>query len=364
VISIVVPTYREAESIPLLARAIDDVLGGKESYELLFVDDDSQDGSEAAVETLARTQPVRIVVRRGERGLATAVLRGIAETSGEQIVVMDADLSHPPSAIPEMVRLLRSGEADFVIGSRYVAGGSIHENWGLFRTLNSRVPSLLARPLAAVRDPMSGFFALRRPDMPDPGRLAPIGYKIGLEILVRGEFEKVREIPIHFAERRAGASKLTIREQLRFLEHVARLYRYRYRTATELVQFGMVGGSGFLVDLGVYLGFQFELGIEHRIARARSFLAAASWNWAWNRAVTFGDRPKTSKAKQWPAFVLSSILGFCVNWGCYTGLTGLVPFFDRNRILALAAGVVAGMGLNFVVARRFVFKRARRARAR
>jgi dolichol-phosphate mannosyltransferase len=230
VISIVVTTYKEAENLPHVTKAVSDAFAGLDwDYEILFVDDDSQDGTEDICAKLGETNPVRIVVRKSERGLATAVIHGIEESIGEIVVVMDADLSHPPSAIPEMVERLQSGQSDFVLGSRYVEGGTIHDDWSLFRRLNSVVPSLLARPLCPLRDPMSGFFAIRRSDMPDTSHLSPIGYKIALEIFVKGSFQRPSEVPIHFADRRFGESKLSLKEQLNFLRHLARLYAYKLR---------------------------------------------------------------------------------------------------------------------------------------
>jgi dolichol-phosphate mannosyltransferase len=230
VISIVVPTYQEAENLPHLTRAIAEALGPSgDEYEVLFVDDDSQDGSERVCAELAETHPVRIEVRTEERGLATAVIHGIQISTGDVVVVMDADLSHPASAIPEMVARLRSGQSDFVLGSRYVEGGTIHDDWSLFRKLNSVIPSLLSRPLCPLKDPMSGFFAIRRAEMPDPSSLSPVGYKIALEIYVKGKFHQPSEVPIHFADRQFGESKLTLKEQLNFLRHLARLYQYKLR---------------------------------------------------------------------------------------------------------------------------------------
>jgi len=230
VISIVVPTYREADNLALLARSIDAALGDFEGgYELLFVDDDSRDGSEELTAELSQRFPLRILVRKGERGLATAVIEGIRASTGDLVVVMDGDLSHPPGAIPIMVERLQSGASDFVLGSRYVDGGSVDEEWSVFRKLNSGIASILARPLCDLKDPMSGFFALRRADMPDLRRLSPIGYKIALEILVKGDFRAPTEVPIHFAERKHGESKLSLKEQLNFIRHLRRLYAYRLR---------------------------------------------------------------------------------------------------------------------------------------
>ncbi len=229
-ISIVVPTYREAANIPLVAKAVDEALApNPDDYELLFIDDDSQDGSEEICDGLAERFSVRIIVRKGERGLATAVIHGIEVSVGDIVVVMDADLSHPPSAIPMMIERLQTGASDFVLGSRYVAGGLIHDDWSLFRQLNSIIPSLLARPLCPLKDPMSGFFGFRRSDMPDSRRLSPIGYKIALEIYVKGDFQNPSEVPIHFAGRQHGESKLSLKEQLNFIRHLGRLYAFKLR---------------------------------------------------------------------------------------------------------------------------------------
>lgn len=227
-ISIVVPTYKEAENLPHVTKAIANAFAGRDwRYEILFIDDDSQDGSEEICARLSETDPVRIVVRKGERGLATAVIHGIEISAGDIVVVMDADLSHPASAIPEMVERLQTGQSDFVLGSRYVEGGTIHDDWSLFRKLNSIIPSLLARPLCHLEDPMSGFFAIRRTDMPESSLLSPIGYKIALEIFVKGKFQQASEVPIHFADRQYGESKLSLKEQLNFLRHLVRLYAYK-----------------------------------------------------------------------------------------------------------------------------------------
>jgi dolichol-phosphate mannosyltransferase len=202
-------------------------LGSAGGYEILVVDDHSQDGTEEACAVLARTYPLRLLVRRNERGLASAVLHGMRQARGTWLVVMDADLSHPPEAVPSLVAPLRAGKADFVLGSRYVPGGSTEEGWGLYRWLNSKIATLLAWPLARVHDPMAGFFAL-------PGRLFeaaegldPIGYKIGLELLVKCRCRRVVEVPIHFRNRLHGHSKLSLREQVNYLRHLLRLYRFR-----------------------------------------------------------------------------------------------------------------------------------------
>jgi len=356
-VSIVIPTYREADNITDLATEINRVMDAESiDHELIFVDDDSQDGSQSLCEKLSAEYPVRMITRHGERGLATAVVRGIEESSGQYIVVMDADLSHPPSAIPSMLELLVDGRSDFVVGSRYVDGGSIHGSWTTWRRLNSRLPIWLSKPLTSIKDPMSGFFALRRCQVPDSETLNVLGYKIGLEIYIKGHFTNPAEVPIHFSERKVGVSKLSFQQRLLFLRHLRRLYRYQFPRLSELFQFAGIGTTGFVVDLCIYLGLQFVFIMDHRVARAISFFFAASWNWAGNRIVTFPDRPKTAKIVQWPVFLATSAIAFMINWGSYVLLTAYVSIFDQHKIVALVIGVLLGMGVNFIGAHKIAFR--------
>ncbi|MFO0973398.1 MAG: polyprenol monophosphomannose synthase [Phycisphaerae bacterium] len=227
-VSIVVPTFRESENLRLLCARIFAALDRAAiDGEVILVDDDSRDGTEAVAAELAQSRPVRLVVRTRERGLSSAVLRGFAEARHEWLLVMDADLSHPPEKIPDLLAPLLAGEADFVIGSRYVAGAA-KRDWSWLRWVNSAVATLLARPLTPVRDPMAGFFALHRDSWRRADALNPLGYKIGLELLVKARCQRVREVPIEFADRLHGKSKLTVRQQLLYLLHLSRLYRHRY----------------------------------------------------------------------------------------------------------------------------------------
>ena len=232
--SIVVPTYREAENIkPLAERLFSALHAAGVEAELIIVDDDSRDGTEEAVEALRDRYAVRLIVRRGERGLSSAVLAGFREAEHDLLVVMDADLQHPPEAVPAL--LDRLPQSDFVIGTRYGGEGGIAEDWPFLRRIVSRVATALARPLAPLTDPMSGFFALHRQTWERSARLDPIGYKIALELYVKGGCTRPAEVPIQFAARTAGTSKLSLTEQVRYLRHLARLYRFRYPRGTVAV---------------------------------------------------------------------------------------------------------------------------------
>ncbi len=225
-LSIVVPTFRERANIGPLIEAFEGVFGpDPAAVELLVVDDNSQDGIDEVVREMARPW-VRLIVRTDlPPDLSLSVLRGFDEARFDTLVVMDCDLSHPPDRIPDLVGAL--GEAEFVLGSRFIDGGSTSHEWGPLRWLNSQVAILLTRTLIDLKDPMSGFFALKRATFDRAKGLDPTGYKIGLELIVRCHCEPVREIPIHFENRVRGKSKLTLVQQLRFVQHLLRLHRYR-----------------------------------------------------------------------------------------------------------------------------------------
>ena len=220
--TIIVPTYNERENLAPLATRIFAACD-RASTRLLIIDDNSPDATADEARRLSRDFPVDVHVRTAERGLATAVIEGLRRAAGDVLVVMDADLSHPPESIPALVRALDNPRVQMAIGSRFVPGGRVDLHWPLHRRLNSLAGRLMARPLTSVRDMMSGFFAVRRRDL-DLARLRPIGYKIALELIVRHRWRNVVEIPITFSDRKAGVTKLGTAEQLRYLRHLARLY--------------------------------------------------------------------------------------------------------------------------------------------
>lgn len=228
-VSIIVPTFQEAQNIePLTERAFSVLKNASLDGEILFVDDDSRDGSVEIVEQLGSSLPVRILVRTDERGLSSAVLHGFRHAANDVLVVMDADLQHPPEAIPSLVEAVTTGGADIAVGSRYVSGGSIQGEWSLLRHLNSVGATWLARPLISLRDPMSGFCAIKKDIWKRAAELNPIGYKIVLELAVKARCKNCVEIPIQFATRQAGESKLSLKEQMLYLRHLARLYWFKF----------------------------------------------------------------------------------------------------------------------------------------
>ena len=234
--------------------------------------------------------------------------------NGEYIVVMDADRSHPVQKIPELLETVRSGCSIFAVGSRYTEGGGFDRDWGLWRFLNSKAATMLARPLLQAKDPMSGFFAVRKRTLGNLGRFRPIGFKIALELVVRTPLAEVVEVPIVFNDRRSGKSKMNLGQQWKYLRHIRRLYSYRFGMAGEITHFILVGGSGFLVDVTIYFALQL-LGVEHRVARAISFWPAVTWNWALNRRATFGDRKRRASHREWFEYILLSAVAFYLAGG-------------------------------------------------
>lgn len=228
-LSVVIPTFEERDNLlPLVARIAAACRGAAIPFEIIVVDDDSPDGTAAEAERLAALYPLRLIVRKSERGLATAVLRGFEAARGEVVAAIDADLSHPPERLPDLARPALDGAADMVVGSRYVGGGAIDPRWPLRRRLASRVAIALARPLLrGLRDATSGFFCVRRSLLAGLA-FRPLGYKIALEILVRACPARVREVPIDFRDRERGRTKFGLREQWNYAVHLLRLYWARF----------------------------------------------------------------------------------------------------------------------------------------
>ncbi|HEY2103931.1 MAG TPA: polyprenol monophosphomannose synthase [Chthoniobacterales bacterium] len=232
-IAIIVPTLNEVENVQALITRIEQT--GLAFREIIFVDDGSTDGTRAQLRSLAANHRVRLVERDGcERGLAGAILAGAESASAELLAIMDADLSHPPQELPALLGPILAGEADLVIGSRYVAGGAT-PGWPIWRRVISRVASGLAYPLTGVSDSMCGFFAIRRDSLLRFAKTA-VGFKIVFETIIRGrKMLRVREVPIVFRDRECGRSKMSLREVFRFglrwLRAIARRFFDRSPTA-------------------------------------------------------------------------------------------------------------------------------------
>jgi len=215
---VVVPTYNERDNLPLLARGVLAHAG----FRMLIVDDGSPDGTADLAESYADVHPVRVVRRPGKAGLASAVLAGFAQARGDVLVVMDADLSHPPEAVPRLALAIAEG-ADLAVGSRYVKGGGT-EDWPLRRRVVSRAACLIGNVLVPIRDCTSGFFAIRTSAL-DGVKLNPIGFKIGFEVMARAHYGKAVELPYVFRDRELGKSKFGRREVMQYLVQLGQVAR-------------------------------------------------------------------------------------------------------------------------------------------
>jgi len=353
-VSLIVPTYQEVANLPILIERIDQVRCQHQlEMELLIMDDDSNDGTEQYIAQL--NQPwIKLVIRKENRGLSPAVVDGLNLAQHDILMVMDADLSHPPEKILEMLKTLREG-AEFVVGSRYVKGGSTETGWGLFRWLNSKIATLLAYPFTSVKDPMSGFIALPR-SIFERGKwkLNPIGYKIGLELIVKCDCQDVREIPLHFKDRMHGQSKLSLKMQLQYIQHLRRLFIYRYDTWAHLAQFVVVGLSGVFVNL-LALTILLWLNISVKLAVAIAIAVSMVSNFGLNRRFTFSYARYESIVKQFFGFCGASSIGAVVNY--FTTLLMLASFPSLYPQVAALVGVLAGTGFNFSLNRYLIFKK-------
>ena len=225
-ISIILPTYNEADNLKLIIPKISKLLADQEiAGEIIVVDDNSPDGTADVARTLSQKYPVRVFLRKNERGLATAVIKGFELARGEICLIMDADLSHPVDKIPEMINPIVQGNCDATVGSRYIAGGG-YENWSLIRKIVSKGAGFLAFGLTNLSDPTSGFMAIKK-SVWEGIKLDPIGWKIVLEVIVKSN-SRFKEIPIVFADRQLGESKLDSRVQKEYLWHLWKLYLYKY----------------------------------------------------------------------------------------------------------------------------------------
>ncbi len=213
-ISLISPTYNEAPNIEALNAEIFNAIGKHPEIdlELIIVDDNSPDGTADRAESLKERYPVQVLRRPGKKGLGSAVMDGFALSKKEYLGVIDADLSHDPKILPQLISALR--DYDIAIGSRYSTGSRV-EHWPWYRKIVSQIGVKLARRLTGVEDPLSGYFVLRR-EVLNAFTLTSPGYKILLEILVKGKYKNIKEIPFVFRNRKYSRSKLNLKEYYLF----------------------------------------------------------------------------------------------------------------------------------------------------
>ena len=218
-LSLVIPTYNERDNVEPLVRRLG--LALRSDYEIIFVDDNSPDGTADEITSLSGKYPLRLIRRKGKGGLTSAVVEGAAAAKGQSVVVMDADLSHPPEKVPELARAL--SESDLAVGSRMARGGGV-ENWPFHRKIISSSAEFLARLMVDCRtsDPLSGFFAARK-GLFQKTKFRTRGYKLLLNLLADNPGISIRDVPYLFRDRNAGKTKLGAGEVFNYLADLARI---------------------------------------------------------------------------------------------------------------------------------------------
>lgn len=353
-ISLVVPTYNEHANIPELVRRAGKVLAAcSEVYELIIVDDDSPDGTADEVRRLQADFPwLSLLVRKHERDLSTAVIAGWRIAKGEVLGCMDGDLQHPPELLPVMFDALLRNRTDVVVASRHLTGGGVSK-WNLARRFISWTATLMATcilpgTLGKVRDPMSGFFLLRRAVV-DRAPLNPLGYKILLEVLAKGDFSQVQEVPFIFEERIRGGSKLGLRTVLNYLLHLLRI-SVETGECWRITKFAFVGLSGAVVNFVALRWLVEKFGWSVPWAAIAGAVLAIVNNFIWNDHFTFAETGKkenglVSMLHRFVSFLMLSAMGVGINVGLIWMFLSVFGW-NRGASIVLAIGV-AGLW-NFV----------------
>ena len=372
-VSIIIPTYNESENIIQVLKSIVEHLPEDIATEAIVVDDNSPDGTGKIVDDYINDEQnkigwsVDIIHRKTKSGLSSAILDGIERSSGETIVVMDSDFSHPPKIIPRLIEEIKISKYDIVIASRYTEGGEI-SGWSTKRKLISKGATGIAKVGLGVNesDPMSGFFAFNR-NILEGIKFNALGYKVLLEILVKAKGAKVKEIPYTFTNRTLGSSKLDSSTMLDFVKSVWKLYRYGHtakvsdtRTSVRFIskagRFYTVGASGLLVNYLVSLLFADAIiNFWYIHATVIGIAISMSSNFILNKIWTFEDRNFEAKKTiaQYGKFVGFSSLGALIQLGM---VYVLVDNYQIMYPIALILAVIIAASSNFILNKKWTFK--------
>ncbi len=359
-ISIIVPTYKERENIPKLFDKIFKIFKTHNiDGEIIIVDDDSQDGTIEVVNKYKKNNQVKMIIRKQEKGLASACIEGFKSAKGDILIVMDADLQHPPEKIPDLIKAIKDG-ADISIGSRYVEGGSLGE-FGISRRIVSKGASSLANlffsEIKEIKDKESGFFAFRKKVIKGV-RLKPKGYKILLEILVLGEYNRVEEIGYKFGERTAGRSKLGLKIIFSYISHLISLL-WSSGKLIKLLKFCFVGFLGIGVNLGI-LYFLTNAGLHYMISGAFSIEASVLANFFLNKTWTFKEEAKHVRFRE--AIVkdhATRFIGILIN---YASLYIFTEIFNIYYIISMLIGIIFSTLWNFMGNIKWVWKNKKKCK--
>lgn len=312
-LSLVIPTYKERDNIEkivsILSKLLDEVM--LNNYELIIVDDDSPDLTWEVAQSLVPDYPkLRVMRRVEERGLSSAVIRGWQAARGQVLGVIDGDLQHPPEVLTELVNQIKAG-ADLALASRHVDGGGV-SSWSVVRRFLSRgaqILGLIILPgvLGRVTDPMSGYFMVRRSAIADV-TMNPVGYKILLEVIGRGNIREIAEVGYVFCERNEGESKVTWKQYVEYIQHLIRLRVSTGRLGKirqkinfpigRFLRFGAVGFSGVFVDLVIFHLLRTVINLGLTRSTILSAEIAILNNFLWNDVWTFGDISRKQQGKR------------------------------------------------------------------
>ena len=355
-LAVVIPTLSEKDNVAPLVELLDAVLDGV-SWEVIFVDDDSPDGTAKRIREISRRdRRVRCLQRIGRRGLTTACIEGALATSAPFVAVMDADMQHDEKLLPQMLATLKSEPVDLVVGSRYVVGGGIG-GWNTARASMSAFATRLSRLIckANVTDPMSGFFMLRREVLEEVlWRLSGQGFKILLDILASSpQSLRLRELPYEFRERQRGESKLDTLAAWEYMMLIADKL-IGHVVPVRFALFAFVGGVGLFVHMSTLWFALTVAGAAFDPAQASASVAAMTSNFFLNNLFTYRDRRLRGLAllRGLISFYAICALGAVAN----VGIAGYV--FSRNEVWWLAglAGVAVGSVWNYAVSSVFTWK--------
>jgi dolichol-phosphate mannosyltransferase len=356
-LSVVVPTFNERDNVTTLYKRLEAALGAT-PWEVVFVDDNSPDGTWEVVRALAqRDCRVRCIRRVGRRGLSGACIEGILASSAPYAAVIDADLQHDETQLPKMLALLRSGQAELVIGSRYIAGGSA-DSFNKQRAGASALATEVARRVLGVKvaDPMSGFFMIRRDRFEQLApQLSTQGFKILLDIIAtaRGELRTI-EVPYTFGSRLHGESKLDSMVALDFLGLVLAKLTHDV-ISLRFILFGMVGATGLVVHLmTLFIALEF-FNWPFPEAQALGAFVAMTSNFILNNFLTYRDQ----RLKGF-AILRGLILFYLVcSVGLFANVGVAFSVYDQEPIwwLAGAAGALMGVVWNYAMSGLFVWRR-------
>ena len=368
-VTIVSPTYNEADNVARLVHEVDTALSGID-YELVIVDDDSPDETWAIAQELATRNPhIRVLRRTQGRGLSRAVIDGFLASSSDYVGVIDADLQHDPAILPQMTAALDAG-AEIAVGSRYREGGGTG-TWNSVRRFQSWVATKLAHTFLGVElsDPMSGYFILPRASFNRIYRqLDSSGFKILLEIVARLAPSRIEEVPYTFRARIAGESKLSLRVVLQYLGQLWRLSSVSRYMSVRFIKFAIVGASGTIVNLCAFLAFAALLGLRDWRISGLATLFANFTNYLLNNAWTFVDRGHRgwSLLRGYASYLGFSLVGMSASTLTFAGLSfAYRTFLDVAQgtkapyILALAfqlVGILAGTIFNYELNKRFTWR--------